>query len=99
MQQATELSFIARVELHGASDSDYDVLHDEMEKRGFFRKIRDREVIYHLPHAEYVSISTGPLTEATDRVAAAAKATGRDHGIVVSKVASMEIRGLRRVNE
>ena len=43
-----------RVELHDASSSDYNKLHDEMEKEGFTRTWKtDNGSVYHLPTAEY----------------------------------------------
>lgn len=46
--------FTTRVELHDASGSDYNKLHDEMEKEGFTRTWKtDDGTVYHLPEAEY----------------------------------------------
>ena len=47
-------SFTTRVELHNAASSDYNKLHDEMEKEGFTRTWKtDNGSVYHLPTAEY----------------------------------------------
>ncbi|MBX9767546.1 MAG: hypothetical protein K2X47_09780 [Bdellovibrionales bacterium] len=45
--------FTTRVELHGAEESDYDVLHTEMENRDFKRTISGDNKEYKLPNAEY----------------------------------------------
>jgi hypothetical protein len=58
-------TFIARVELHAATDDDYEVLHAQMKKRGYTRTIvGDNKVTYQLPTGTYelgsnVSNATG----------------------------------------
>ena len=48
------MSFSVRVELHRATDEDYEQLHAAMEQAGFSRLIAsDDGVVYHLPTAEY----------------------------------------------
>ena len=45
--------FTTRVELHHTLSGEYQILHEEMELRGFIRTIIIGKVKYHLPHAEY----------------------------------------------
>lgn len=46
--------FTVRVELHGADEDDYDLLHERMERAGFSRQIEGGDgKLYHLPPAEY----------------------------------------------
>jgi hypothetical protein len=55
--QVTEIdmkSFIVRIELHGASRTDYESLHGFMAQEGFARSIRGGNgIVYKLPPAEY----------------------------------------------
>lgn len=47
-------SYTARVELHGADESDYEALHDAMEAEGFVRWIENQsEEKLRLPTTEY----------------------------------------------
>src|SRR5438034_883242 len=47
-------AFMVRVELHGATEADYEVLHEAMEEVGFSRKVQgESRTWYHLPTAEY----------------------------------------------
>jgi hypothetical protein len=45
--------FTVRVELHGASEAQYDELHEAMEAEGFVRWIKAAGQKYQLPTAEY----------------------------------------------
>jgi hypothetical protein len=60
--------FFARVELHNATSSDYDTLHEKMDKAGFYRFVLDPNTAnkhMYLPTGSYVSYTAGPI----DRVA------------------------------
>ncbi len=48
------MQYTTRVELHYATDDDYESLHDAMAREGFSRQITSNDgVTYHLPTAEY----------------------------------------------
>ncbi len=48
-------AFIVRIELHDADPDDYVLLHAEMMKQGFSRRIKGSDgVFYKLPDAEYI---------------------------------------------
>ena len=46
-------SYTVRVELHRASDTDYENLHSAMEEAGFVRWIKGDNQRFRLPTAEY----------------------------------------------
>lgn len=71
--------FITRVELHGANEADYLLLHTEMLARRFSRTVRDENgVLLQLPTATYFSQSDVLGTPQVEELAtAAASATGR----------------------
>lgn len=79
--------FTTRVELHGATD--YDLLHEEMEKEGFTRTIFDDEtgVEYHLPTAEYNKVGDYTKEEVLASAESAAKKTKKKYSILVTKSA------------
>lgn len=91
--------FTVRVELHRADDDDdYELLHAEMEKRGFARTIRGSDgLTYQLPPAEYDfhgSVSTDAVLDVAQH---AANATGRRSSILVTEAISRRWRGLPRI--
>ena len=84
--------FTTRVELHHSSTSkDYDKLHEEMEKEGFWRYIRldGEKEKYHLPTAEYNYGKNDDNTITTqsvlDLAKEAAKRTGLKFMVLVTK--------------
>ncbi|MGH7243424.1 MAG: hypothetical protein ACREJD_08420 [Phycisphaerales bacterium] len=92
-------NFTVRVELHGADDSDYESLHEEMESAGFSRTIKsDDGLWYRLPPAEYVC--SGNYTRADVLAAAetAAKTTGKKSAILVTESAGRRWSGLERAD-
>jgi len=57
--------YIARVELRGTpSGTDYDNLHDAMQKAGFLRTITIADKNWHLPAAEYACVDNRVLSAA-----------------------------------
>jgi hypothetical protein len=79
-------TFIARVELHAATDDDYEVLHAQMKKRGYTRTIvGDNKVTYQLPTGTYELGSNVSLEDALKRAVEAAKATGKTSAIIVAE--------------
>lgn len=90
--------FTTRVELHDASAKDYDLLHEEMKKRGFLRVITsDSGITFHLPFAEYTI--SGALTRegVLERAEAAATTTRRKAALLVTEAIGRTWSGLDRV--
>lgn len=76
--------FIVRVELHGALEGDYQVLHALMEKLGFSRSIVDSfGSRFQLPTAEYAINSTLTTEAIRDLVIKTAQSTGKSYWILV----------------
>lgn len=80
--------FTTRVELHTSSDrADYDKLHTEMAKEGFFRTIslQGETTVYHLPTAEY-NLGSDLTTEGVLGLAKkAAIRVGKPFSVLVTK--------------
>jgi hypothetical protein len=90
-------SFTVRVELHSAIEDDYNVLHSEMESRGFSRLITSGHgTAYHMPWAEYNFKGTANRDHVFELVKAAASATGRTFELLVTESAGRSWVGLRR---
>ena len=78
-------NYLARVELHKATNDDYETLHEAMKKRGFTRIIisNDRKK-YRLPTGTYVVEGTNaPLEQAYTATTAAAAETGKTYWVIV----------------
>ena len=63
--------FFARVELHNATSSDYDTLHEKMRKAGFYRFILDPNPAnkhMYLPTGSYLSYTTGTMAAVAQKV-------------------------------
>ena len=67
-------NYIVRVELHRATEEDYERLHDAMERQGFVRwVISDDSAPYRLPTAQYHMANTNiGMRDAWGRANAAA---------------------------
>lgn len=80
------MSYLVRVELHGASYSDYDNLHRAMAARGFLRTLRGSDgAMYQLPTAEYAIDNTLAGDDVRAQASAAAASTGCTHGVLVAR--------------
>jgi hypothetical protein len=89
--------FTVRVELHRATQDDYDALHTAMEE-GFSREIESSDgARYHLPTAEYNRTSSMTKQQIRDSAAAAASTTGKKYGILVTESAGRAWEGLKEV--
>lgn len=88
--------YLARVELHAATDEDYETLHTQMQHRGFLRVIRgNNQIVYHLPTGTYVMRNTNvTLEDALNPAGAATQATGRASSIIVVAWTHAMWRGL-----
>jgi hypothetical protein len=88
-------SFITRVELHAASERDYENLHVAMRKQGFSRTITsDAGKIYNLPPAEYHLSDNIARSEVLKRAKSAAASTGRSAEVVVVEYTGCSWDGL-----
>ena len=72
-------NYTVRIELHGASEDQYDDLHARMENEGFVRWIKSNEHKYRLPTAEYnltnSALTVGQVRDKAKAVADAVKPT------------------------
>ena len=91
-------NYIARVELHYATDDDYQTLHGAMAQRGYARTITgDDGSTYYLPTGTYDMTSSGmSLQQALDAAIAAAKATSNSYEIIVAERGAATWVGLTR---
>jgi hypothetical protein len=91
-------SFTTRVELHNASESDYESLHQSMEGEGFSRFIQSSEgKWYHLPPAEYNRDAAMTIEAVRESAKRAAATTGRSCSVLVSEATGRAWSGLREV--
>jgi hypothetical protein len=83
-------NYLARVELHKATNDDYETLHGAMKKRGFTRIIVSNEgKKYRLPTGTYVVEGTNAtLEQAYTATTAAAAETGKTYWTIVVDWAS-----------
>jgi hypothetical protein len=90
--------FMVRVELHGADENDYEVLHEAMEGEGFARQISsDDGVRYHLPTAEYFREGDLSKQAVLKEATSAAAKTKKKAGILVTRARGFRWRGLEKV--
>ena len=76
--------FLIRVELHGAVERDYQVLHIAMAKYGFNRNVTGMNgVNFELPSAEYLGWSKLNITAVKNLAKTAANSTGKTSWILV----------------
>lgn len=89
-------NYIARVELHSATWNDYETLHVNMQRRGYYRVIKGSDgQWYQLPLGTYVtSNSNTSLQNALNQATAAANETGRSSSVIVADWNSASWLGL-----
>jgi len=85
-------NFTTRVELHRATGDDYERLHDQMARHGFRRTVpgfdgQGSQHTYHLPTAEYDSVSDGSAASVRDVAKRVADGVRPDAWVLVTKVA------------
>ena len=91
-------SFMTRIELHNASNEDYEILHAAMEKEGFKRTITSVEgTEYYLPTAEYYRISQLSIQEILESAKRAANRAGKKYAAVVTQSRGVVWTGLTKV--
>jgi hypothetical protein len=80
--------FTTRVELHNAKSSeDYEKLHAEMAKEGFWRTIQlqGESTVYQLPTAEYNYSGDVTTSQVLELAKKAATRTGKTFMVLVTK--------------
>jgi hypothetical protein len=80
--------FTTRVELHNARTSeDYEKLHSQMEKEGFWRTIQlqGETTVYQLPNAEYNYSGDVEASAVLELAKKAATRTGKTFSVLVTK--------------
>lgn len=79
--------FIVRIELHGAVESEYTTLHEEMEKVGFSRTIySSTKDEYHLPHSEYyISDESLDTDKVNEKAQLSARLTKKKFGLLITE--------------
>jgi hypothetical protein len=88
-------TFITRVELHHATEADYERLHSAMAQQGYARTIMsDDGRRYRLPWAEYCAVANWTLEEARTAAANAAASTGRSFAVLTSLTNGVAWQGL-----
>jgi hypothetical protein len=88
--------FIVRVELHGAPEPAYELLHELMGNAGFARTIWGSGKEYHLPSATYCAETSDAATTVRQVAKQAADATGYSNGVIVTEGSSTWV-GLKAV--
>ena len=93
--------FIVRVVLHKARDpEDYQKLHDDMEKKSYFRTIIGGDgQRYKLPSATYRARGDSwTVTQIRDEVSTITKATGFSYAVLVTEAVQSAWIGLEKVD-
>jgi len=94
-KEAIMASFTVRVELHYATEADYQTLHSAMERAGFSRFITsDDGIAYHLPLAEYNREGNLTRSQVLESAKAAANTTGKKYAVLVSETSGRTWIGL-----
>jgi len=89
--------YLARVELHYATDQDYDRLHDHMAGVGFGRSIWLNGMGEHwLPTGTYVTSSEKPLQGVFADAQQAANRTGKTNELIVAVAPGTLSGGLKK---
>ncbi len=87
-----------RVELHDATEEDYQTLHAEMEELGFTRTIVGHNgVVYKLPSGEYNYVGEIPIDTVLDKAKYAADTTNLKYEVLVSEASKREWHGLEKL--
>ncbi len=88
-----------RIELHYATENDYETLHQKMRQKGFSRIITTNEkVSYILPRGEYNYVGNKNQEEIFSLAQDAANATKRANAILVTMSVSRRWDGLQKAS-
>ncbi len=78
--------FTVRVELHDATQDDYERLQELMQAAGFFRTIKGEDgTKFHLPSSEYNFEGSIDINTVRERAKGAARGTRRDFDLLVTE--------------
>ena len=89
------MTYTTRVELHHATDRDYETLHDSMQSEGFSRLIKSGDgLTYHLPTAEYNYIGDRTGDQVLAAARRAAETTHLKHAVLVTESNGRKWTGL-----
>ena len=78
-------TYIARVELHGGTAEDYDILHKAMASAGFSRAIlSDNGPAVHLPSGQYFGVGELTASQVSEFAQGAALKTKKGFAVFVS---------------
>ena len=78
--------FVARVELHSASEADYSTLHRAMEQQRFRRTIKSGDgTIYQLPSATYYWEGEKDRNAILEAAKSAAAQTNKKFAVIVTE--------------
>jgi len=81
--------FTVRVELHAATEADYQRLHAAMGNKGFSRLITGSDgKRYHLPTAEYDHTSNDSVSDVRDRAYAIASTVKQNPAVLATEGAA-----------
>lgn len=98
----TMAKYTVRIELHKTAENSsvYEILHDEMKKKGFTRTIKSTSnKVYYLPSAEYNIKSSLNIDEVTNIAWEVIKKTNHKGEVLVTEVLSRRWRGLDEADE
>jgi len=88
--------FTTRVELHYATEADYQVLHSAMELRGFSRLVGANDGRrYHLPPAEYDLSGTASINDVLQGAQSAIAEIHKTGAVLVTEAVRRSWVGLR----
>lgn len=91
-------NYIVRVELHGASGSDYTNLHTAMSNAGFSRYIVSGDgKTYQLPTGEYVGSSTLGINHVRDTAYNVASNIRQNPSVIAAEYTNASWKGLTQV--
>ena len=91
-------SYTTRVELHRATDADYENLHAAMKREGFSRFINSKDgTTYHLPTAEYNYEGDRTRPQVLDAAKRAAETTKLKYAALVTEAYGRSWSGLQPV--
>jgi hypothetical protein len=80
------MKYTVRVELHRATNDDYEQLHAAMKNVGFSRFITSSDnVKYHLPTAEYNYEGDASRDQVLEKAKRAASTTGLSYAVLVTE--------------
>jgi len=87
-------AYLARIEIHQGSESDYTALHKELETKAFERTIESDGKVYDLPSGTYRRESWLSAAQIRDSAKDAVSKIGKKGGIIVVTYSDGALDGL-----